>query len=86
MAAAVRPLYCVCLLLPAAVLVDVLTKYEHAPVLVAGTLRYTIQQWDDGRLVSALTACGEGRPAGKGPLRCLVCGSGCCCDAVVNVR
>ena len=38
--------------LPAAALVDVLTKYEHTPVLVAGTLRYTIQQWDDGRLVS----------------------------------
>ncbi len=30
---------------------DVLTKYEHTPVLVAGTLRYTISQWDDGRLV-----------------------------------
>lgn len=35
----------------AAALVDLLTKYEHTPVLVAGTLRYTIVQWDDGRLV-----------------------------------
>jgi len=33
--------------------VDLLTKFEHTPVLVAGTLRYTIQQWDDARLVSA---------------------------------
>ena len=32
---------------------DVLTKYEHTPVVVAGVLRYTIQQWDDGRLVGA---------------------------------
>jgi hypothetical protein len=40
--------------------VDVLTKCEHAPVLVAGTLRYTIQQWDDGRLV------GGGEGAGRG--------------------
>ncbi|KAL4434047.1 hypothetical protein ABPG75_000488 [Micractinium tetrahymenae] len=37
-----------------AALVDLLTKYEHTPVLVAGTLRYTIQQWDDGRLAAAV--------------------------------
>lgn len=35
----------------AAALVDALTKYEHTPVLVAGTLRYAIQHWDDGGLV-----------------------------------
>lgn len=40
--------------LPPGALVDLLTKYEHTPVLVAGTLRYTIQQWDDGRLASAV--------------------------------
>lgn len=33
---------------------DLLTKYEHTPALVAGTLRYTIQQWDDGRLAAAV--------------------------------
>ncbi|KAL4446838.1 hypothetical protein ABPG77_008082 [Micractinium sp. CCAP 211/92] len=37
-----------------AALVDLLTKYDHTPVLVAGTLRYTIQQWDDGRLAAAV--------------------------------
>ena len=55
-----RPaLYC----LPAGALVDVLTKYEHTPGLVAGTLRYTIQQWDDGCLVRA--GAGSGRAAGR---------------------
>lgn len=36
---------------------DLLTKYEHTPVLVAGTLRYTIVQWDDGRLVRRQCWC-----------------------------
>lgn len=44
---------------------DLLTKYEHTPVLVAGTLRYTIQQWDDGRLVGGKQGGGGVRARGK---------------------
>lgn len=39
----------------AAALVDSLNKYEHTPALVAELLRYSIAQWDDGRLVRAHT-------------------------------
>ena len=50
----------------AAALVDVLTKYEHTPVVVAGVLRYTIQQWDDGRLVGGGGGARGGRVGGGG--------------------
>jgi hypothetical protein len=37
--------------LPAAALVDLLTKHEHTPAVVAGTLRYAVQQHDNPGLV-----------------------------------
>ena len=36
----------------AATLVDALNRHEHTPPLVAELLKYSIAQWDDGRLVS----------------------------------
>lgn len=38
----------------AGALVDVLNKYEHTPAVVAETLRYSIRQFDDGRLAAAV--------------------------------
>lgn len=35
----------------AGALIDALNKYEHTPPLVAELLRYSVAQWDDGRLV-----------------------------------
>ena len=35
----------------AATLVDALNRFEHTPPLVAELLRYSVAQWDDGRLV-----------------------------------
>lgn len=37
-------------------LVDALNKFEHTPPLVAELLRYSVAQWDDGRLVSFIAA------------------------------
>ncbi len=38
----------------AATLVDALNRFEHTPPLVAELLRYSVAQWDDGRLAAAV--------------------------------
>lgn len=40
----------------AAALVDALNGHEHTPPLVAELLRYSMAQWDDGRLAAAVVA------------------------------
>ena len=40
----------------AGALVDALNKYEHTPTIIAETLRYSIDQYDDGRLAAAVIA------------------------------
>ncbi|KAG7674430.1 hypothetical protein Ndes2437B_g00695 [Nannochloris sp. 'desiccata'] len=37
-----------------ATLVDALNRFEHTPPLVAELLRYSVAQWDDGRLAAAV--------------------------------
>ena len=36
----------------AAAMVDLLNQYEHTPVMVAEMLRYSVAEWDDGRLAA----------------------------------
>ena len=38
----------------AAALVDLLNQYDHTPSVVAEMLRYSIAEWDDGRLAAAV--------------------------------
>ena len=38
----------------AAALVDLLNQYEHTPAMVAEILRYSVAEWDDGRLAAAV--------------------------------
>ncbi len=38
----------------AAAMVDLLNQYEHTPPVIAEMLRYSIAEWDDGRLAAAV--------------------------------
>lgn len=38
----------------AAAMVDLLNQYEHTPSVIAEMLRYSIAEWDDGRLAAAV--------------------------------
>ena len=37
-----------------AAMVDLLNQYEHTPAMVAEMLRYSVAEWDDGRLAAAV--------------------------------
>ncbi|WPT11640.1 Condensin complex subunit 1 [Picochlorum sp. SENEW3] len=37
-----------------AAMVDLLSQYEHTPAMVAEMLRYSVSEWDDGRLAAAV--------------------------------
>ncbi|KAI8101453.1 hypothetical protein M9435_001559 [Picochlorum sp. BPE23] len=37
-----------------AAMVDLLNQYEHTPAMVAEMLRYSVSEWDDGRLAAAV--------------------------------
>lgn len=37
-----------------AAMVDLLNQYEHSPAMVAEMLRYSVSEWDDGRLAAAV--------------------------------
>lgn len=38
----------------AAAMVDLLNQYEHTPSVIAEMLRYSVSEWDDGRLAAAV--------------------------------